>query len=85
MEITRSGFEWALGHSCASSFGSDRYTDRAAWSRRLRSSPVRIQWDPERSLTPLPHRSLQVGLGGKAVRRYVDIGATVPASAPTAS
>ncbi|MER5337795.1 DUF4291 domain-containing protein [Micromonospora sp. NPDC002717] len=74
VEITRSGFEWALAHSCLSSFDRDRYPDRETWSRRLRASPVRVQWDPERSLrlAPLPHRSLQVGLAGEAVRRYVD-------------
>jgi hypothetical protein len=34
---------------------------------------VRIQWDPERSLhfAPLPHRTIQIGLGGEAVRLYV--------------
>ncbi|MGK5671520.1 DUF4291 domain-containing protein [Micromonospora sp. URMC 106] len=74
VQITRSGFEWALAHSCLSSFDRDRYPDRETWSRRLRASPVRVQWDPERSLrlAPLPHRSLQVGLSGEAVRRYVD-------------
>jgi hypothetical protein len=74
VEITRSGFEWALANSCLSSFDRDHYPDRETWSRRLRASPVRVQWDPERSLrlAPLPHRSLQVGLSGEAVRRYVD-------------
>ncbi|MFC3502078.1 DUF4291 family protein [Micromonospora krabiensis] len=51
--------------------------ERMTWikpSFRLRASPVRVQWDPERSLrfAPLTHRSLQVGLAGEAVRRYVD-------------
>jgi hypothetical protein len=74
VEITRSGFEWALTHSCLSSFDRDHHADRETWSRQLRASPVRVQWDPERSLrlAPLPHRSLQVGLSGEAVRRYVD-------------
>ncbi|MGK5521614.1 DUF4291 domain-containing protein [Micromonospora sp. URMC 107] len=74
VEITRAGFEWALANSCLSSFDRDRHPDRETWSRRLRASPVRVQWDPERSLrlAPLPHRSLQVGLSGEAVRRYVD-------------
>ena len=35
---------------------------------------MRVQWDPERSLqlSPLPHRSLQVGLSGEAVNHFVD-------------
>lgn len=74
VEITRAGFEWALAHACLSSYDPQRYADRATWSRQLRASPVRVQWDPERSLrlAPLPHRSVQVGLSGEAVRRYVD-------------
>ena len=73
VEITRAGFEWALAHACLSHFDRDRYASQAQWARELKQSPVRVQWDPERSLhlAPLPHRSLQVGLSGEAVRRYV--------------
>jgi len=74
VEITRAGFEWALAHACLSSFEHNGAEPRADWSRRLRRSPVRVQWDPERSiqLGALPHRSLQVGLGGEAAERYAD-------------
>jgi hypothetical protein len=74
VEITRAGFEWALENACLSHYVPDLYPDREAWQERLRASPVRVQWDPERSvrLAPLPHRSLQVGLSGVAMRRYVD-------------
>ncbi|MFI7703661.1 DUF4291 family protein [Nonomuraea sp. NPDC049480] len=35
---------------------------------------MRIQWDPERGAhhQALPYRSIQIGLSGEAVRRYVD-------------
>jgi hypothetical protein len=74
VEITRAGFEWALGHACLSHYDPGVHADRRQWSQRLRSSPVRVQWDPERSLAlgVLPYRSLQVGLSGAAVDRYVD-------------
>jgi hypothetical protein len=74
IEITRSGFEWALAHACQSHFDPAYDRDRESWSQRVKPSPVRIQWDPERSLTlgVLPYRSLQVGLSGEAVYRYVD-------------
>ena len=73
IDITRAGFEWALSRACLSHFDPDHHADRAAWQRLLRTSPVRVQWDPERSLRlgPLPYRSLQVGLSGEAVHRYV--------------
>ncbi len=59
--ITRAGFEWALKHSSLS-------------HERDHSAPVRVQWDPERSvaLEKLEHRAIQVGLGREAVDRYVD-------------
>ncbi|MFD6608361.1 DUF4291 domain-containing protein [Micromonospora chalcea] len=74
VDISRAGFEWALRHACLSSYAPRLHPDREAWRRGLRVSPVRVQWDPERSLrlAPLPYRSLQVGLSGEAVHRYVD-------------
>ena len=50
------------------------YADYQAWLERRATSPVRVQWDPERDarLDPLSWRSIQVGLGGVAVDLYVD-------------
>ncbi|MEU7889012.1 DUF4291 domain-containing protein [Microbispora bryophytorum] len=72
VEITRDGIEWALARSCPSHPGTG--DDHALWAARLRGSPVRIQWDPERDahLNPLPYRSIQIGLSREAVDRYVD-------------
>jgi hypothetical protein len=72
--LQRDGFEWALANACLSHYDAALYPDQAAWTSATRESPVRVQWDPERSLRlqPLPHRSLQVGLGGEAATRYVD-------------
>ncbi|MEV5414134.1 DUF4291 domain-containing protein [Thermopolyspora sp. NPDC052614] len=74
VDIARDGFEWALAHACLSHFDADVHADHDAWARRLRESPVRIQWDPERdfAFNALPYRSVQIGLAGEAVRRYVD-------------
>jgi hypothetical protein len=74
VEITRAGFEWALARACLSGYDPRLHADRAAWCRQLRATPVRVQWDPERSvrLAPLAYRSLQVGLAGEALHRYAD-------------
>jgi hypothetical protein len=74
VDITRTGFEWALAHACLSHYDRDHHRSHDEWVEQLRTSPVRIQWDPERSLRlgELPHRSLQVGIGGPAVSQYVD-------------
>ncbi|UYQ65465.1 DUF4291 domain-containing protein [Streptomyces peucetius] len=74
IDITREGFEWALSRACLSHFDRSRFAAEAQWREALRSSPVRVQWDPERDLglNPLPHRAIQIGLSGPAVDRYVD-------------
>ncbi|GAB3219181.1 DUF4291 domain-containing protein [Glycomyces halotolerans] len=72
IDLTRSGFEWALTHSCPSHPADGE--EHEAWRARLAAAPVRIQWDPERSLrlARMEHRSIQIGLSGAAVDRYVD-------------
>jgi len=44
-----------------------------SWKAKMAGSPVRIQWDPEKDilLQPLPYRSIQIGISGNAVERYV--------------
>lgn len=74
IRISRTGFEWALAHSCLSHAERPTYPSREAWQERRDSSPVRVQWDPERDVAgnPLSWRSIQIGLGPTAVRFYVD-------------
>lgn len=74
VDITREGFHWALAHAALSHFVPAVHGERAAWVSAVKASPVRVQWDFERNLRlrPLEHRSLQVGLAGDAVRRYVE-------------
>ncbi|KAJ5801733.1 uncharacterized protein N7518_003801 [Penicillium psychrosexuale] len=73
IEITREGFEWALRHSCLSHYMPGE-TSQEEWQKKLRASPVRVQWDPERDLflRSLDYRSIQIGLSGEAVGRYID-------------
>lgn len=72
--ITRTGFEWALAHSTLSHPDPTVYSTHAEWVERKNRTPVRIQWDPERSLLlePLEHRTIQIGLTGESVHRYVN-------------
>jgi len=74
VRISRQGFEWALAHACLSHHDRDHHASAEEWKAQLAASPVRIQWDPERStaLGALPHRAIQIGLSGEAVDRYVN-------------
>jgi Domain of unknown function (DUF4291) len=76
IEITRVGFEWALAHACLSHFDPAHHRDRGAWSQCLKASPVRVQWDPERSLRLAALPSVAAGgairSGRRPLRRRVD-------------
>ncbi|EER24042.1 hypothetical protein D8B26_002214 [Coccidioides posadasii str. Silveira] len=74
IEISREGFEWALFNSFVNSHDKSLYPDKHAFEHRKQNTCVRVQWDPERDFgfTPLSYRSIQIGLSGEAVDRYVD-------------
>ncbi len=73
IQITRDGFEWALSNSSLSHHDPAVYASHHEWAARKNTTPVRIQWDPERSLLlePLPWRSIQIGISGEAATKYV--------------
>lgn len=72
IDITRTGFEWALENSCPNH--PDPGMSHEEWQHLKEKSPVRIQWDPERDLLlqPQSHRTIQIGLSKEAVRLYVN-------------
>ena len=74
IKITREGWEWALKNSCLSHFEKGVHGTQEKWKNVLQNSPVRIQWDPEKDifLNNLNYRSIQVGLTGIAVEKYVN-------------
>ncbi|NUR59028.1 MAG: DUF4291 family protein [Catenulispora sp.] len=51
-----------------------RAVSRARWEQELKVSPVRVQWDPERTLAgaTLDARSIQVGLSRHIVADCVE-------------
>jgi len=73
VDISRSGFEWCLENACLSHFDPAIHSSETVWQKAVEQTPVRIQWDPERSirLARLDYRSIQIGLSGPAVEKYV--------------
>ncbi|EFA77827.1 hypothetical protein PPL_09325 [Heterostelium album PN500] len=74
IRIKREGFEWALQNSSLSQHLSISAEQREEHREQLLSQPVRIQWDPEKDidLKALPYRSIQIGLSGVAVTKYLN-------------
>ena len=75
IRITRAGWEEALAQAVLTTFAPGVYRDEDDWQRQLAAAPVRVQWDPERTLhgASLSQRAIQVGLSGHLVGRYVDV------------
>lgn len=71
IDITHEGFDWAAANGVASHLEDG--VSQEDWQAAMERSPVRVQWDPERDFhhTALPHRTIQIGLSGEAVKRYV--------------
>lgn len=75
VKIKREGFEWALQNACLSHFDNAGHATFDDWKKKLQTSPVRIQWDPERDIYMQPlheQRAVQMGLSGIAVEKYID-------------
>jgi uncharacterized protein DUF4291 len=74
IRVTRAGWEEALAHAVLTSFYPSIYGDYENWQRQLEAAAVRVQWDPERTITgkSLAHKSIQVGLSRHIIGAYVD-------------
>lgn len=72
IRLSRSFFEQLLGDAVASSHGADSGETRERWQARVRTSEVRLQWDPDHGPTggKLERRALQLGLRGATLRAY---------------
>ena len=75
IDVTREGFAWALEHAASSRFNPVSHGSPEEWRRLVEEMPVRIQWDPERNFRlglVGDLRTIQIGLSGEAVERYVN-------------
>ncbi len=71
--LARHAFDTILSQAVPSSFGQvDRYPDRAAWSDAVKTSDVRLQWDPDHGPDgqPLERRAIQLGLRGDTLAKF---------------
>lgn len=71
IDMTHEGFLWCLKHAVLSKKHSDLSIEE--FIKLKENSPVVIQWDPERDiqLNKLDYRSIQIGIKGEAVEKYV--------------
>ncbi|NJM46213.1 MAG: DUF4291 domain-containing protein [Alkalinema sp. RU_4_3] len=72
IRIKRSAFDWILSQAVPSKHIPELYENQAAWSRAVKRSDVRLQWDPDHgpSGNRLERRAIQLGLQREAALKY---------------
>jgi len=74
IRLRRSAFEEILQSAIHSTFNPIVYASEDDWKRKVNSSDVRLQWDPDHgpSGQPLERRAIQLGIRGEAISRFVN-------------
>jgi hypothetical protein len=70
--LRRAAFDAIVAQAVPSAWDRERYADRDGWQEAVRTSDVRLQWDPDHgpSGAPLERRAVQLGLRGEVLARY---------------
>lgn len=73
IDIRRDAFDYLVQNAVISSYKEDMGISFSEWKEQIKQSEIRCQWDPERDIhgNPLDYRSIQLGLRGEAVKKYV--------------
>lgn len=74
IDIKRPAFDYLVKNAVLSRYEKESYNTYEEWRAKICDSEIRCQWDPERDIygNPLEHRTIQLGLKGKEVQKYVD-------------
>lgn len=74
IDIKREAFDFIVQNSVVSMFKDATGVNKQEWEQQVKNSEVRVQWDPERDISgnPLDYRSIQLGLKGEMVKKYVN-------------
>lgn len=74
IDIKREAFDYLVKNAVLSTYQEQLDTNHNEWKEQIRSSEIRCQWDPERDIfgNPLENRTIQLGLRGEVVRKYVE-------------
>jgi hypothetical protein len=72
VRIRREGFDAILRQAVSSTYVAALYENDSAWQESLRTSNVRLQWDPDHDPhgQKLSRRAIQLGLRGDVLRTY---------------
>ena len=65
-------FRRPLQKAVASSFGASRFNEQGEWKEALKTSDVRLQWDPDHDPygNKCERRAVQLGIRGETLSRF---------------
>lgn len=74
IDMKRTAFDYLVNNAVMSTYQEELYGSYEEWKTLIHNSDIRVQWDPERDIygNPLKYRSLQLGLRGEAISKYVE-------------
>lgn len=74
IDIKREAFDYIVQNAVISTYNSDMSISQSEWKEQIKNFDIRCQWDPERDIygNPLGYRSIQLGLRGNALQKYVN-------------
>lgn len=74
IDLKREAFDYIVQNAVISTYDDNMGISHEEWKEQIKTSEIRCQWDPERDLfgNPLEYRSIQLGLKGTAVQKYVN-------------
>jgi hypothetical protein len=72
IRIQRSAFDAILAQAIHSTYIPEIYESQEAWNRAMKTSDVRLQWDPDHNPSggKLERRAIQLGLQGQVALKY---------------
>jgi hypothetical protein len=72
IRIQRSAFDAILAQAVHSTYIPEIYENREAWNRAVKTSDVRLQWDPDHNPSggKLERRAIQLGVQGQVALKY---------------
>ena len=74
IDIKREAFDKIVKKAIPSTYTDDMNISKEDWQKLMKSSDIRIQWDPEKDIegNDLSYRSIQLGIRNNALKDYVN-------------
>jgi len=74
IDIKREAFDKIVKNAIPSTYIDDMDISKEEWQKLVKSSDIRIQWDPEKDIEGqnLSYRSIQLGIRNNAIKKYVN-------------